>query len=177
MICFLRGLARSVVRLGSSDSGCRLRMPATLDRLSRLREQLREFDSLPYAAAARKFKAEGPDSFSATQALPLIAERLSLPETVKDFDPTPFLSPLFRQVYEDPSAFLKPQEEIPEPVQIRGTATRRELLKVMGRWDNLQRLFICKASEVCVEDTCELFAVAKDEHKDRQILHRKRRNR
>ena len=32
---------------------------------------------------------------------------------------------------------------------------------------------MCKSSQVSVEDRCELFAVAKDSDKDRQILHRK----
>ena len=33
-----------------------------------------------------------------------------------------------------------------------------------------------EGSEVSDRDRCELFAVGKDETKDRQILHRKRRN-
>jgi hypothetical protein len=40
----------------------------------------------------------------------------------------------------------------------------------------LHRLFICHHKEVNPDDRCELFAVAKDEEKDRQIHHRKRRN-
>ncbi|CAL1128593.1 unnamed protein product [Cladocopium goreaui] len=65
---------------------------------------------------------------------------------------------------------------MPDPVKIKGTATRSELLKVFQRWDHLHRLYVCKSSEVSEEDRCELFAVAKDVDKDRQILHRKRRN-
>ncbi|CAE7841653.1 unnamed protein product [Symbiodinium microadriaticum] len=65
---------------------------------------------------------------------------------------------------------------MPAPIKIRGTATRGELLKVMQRWDQLGRLYICRGSEVSSLDRCELFAVAKDVDKDRQILHRKRRN-
>ncbi|CAE7247502.1 unnamed protein product [Symbiodinium sp. CCMP2592] len=115
-------------------------------------------------------------TFTATQALPVVAERLSLPESVQDFDPLPFLSPTFRQIYEKPDDFLKDESEMPEPIRVRGTATRAELLKVMARWDALGRLFVCKGSEVSSKDRCELFAVGKDETKDRQILHRKRRN-
>lgn len=40
MVKFLRSLAVSVVRHGSDESSCGLRMPATADRLSRLRMQL-----------------------------------------------------------------------------------------------------------------------------------------
>ncbi|CAE7201286.1 BUB3.2 [Symbiodinium sp. CCMP2592] len=65
---------------------------------------------------------------------------------------------------------------MPAPIKVRGTATRSELLKVLKRWDDLGRLFICRGSEVNADDRCELFAVAKDADKDRQILHRKRRN-
>ena len=43
---------------------------------------------------------------------------------------------------------MKPEAEMPEPIRIRGTATRRELLKVLERWDCLGRLFLCKGSEV-----------------------------
>ena len=172
----LETLARSVVRLGPSDTGCGLRLPAVQDRLSKLREQLTDLLHVPYACNFREFKEDTDTSFSSTQALPVISERLSLPDKVSNFNPVPFLSPLFRRVYEDPDAFLKSPEEMPGPINIRGTASRRELLKVMERWDRLDRLFICKASEVNISDRCELFAVAKDAEKDRQILHRKRRN-
>ena len=175
MSSFLKSLALSVIRLRSDGSGCGLRLPATADRLSGLREQLNSFESLPYSCGSRRFQARD-GSFTATQALPVVAERLSLPEQVQDFDPRPFLSPTFVRVYEDPDSFLKPEAEMPEPIRIRGTATRRELLKVLERWDCLGRLFLCKGSEVRSEDRCELFAVAKDADKDRQISHRKRRN-
>lgn len=66
---------------------------------------------------------------------------------------------------------------MPDPIRIKGTATRAEMLKVFQRWDLLNRLHICRADQVNVEDRCEIFAVAKDQDKDRQILHRKRRNR
>ena len=177
MVKFLRSLAVSVVRHGSDGSSCGLRMPATADRLSRLRMQLDVFARLPYARQERKFEARLQDtSFSATQALPVIAERLSLPTEVSDFDPLPYLSKKFQRIYEDPDVILKPPEELPPPIHVKGTATRSELLKVFSLWDNLGRLYVCKSSQVSVEDRCELFAVAKDSDKDRQILHRKRRN-
>ena len=175
MAARLQSFACSVVRLGHSATGCGLRLPATADRLSRLREQLNQFDALPYSCSHRHFQTRD-GSFTATQALPVVAERLSLPDRVQDFDPRPYLSPTFRHIYEDPDAFLKPEAERPEPIKIRGTASRRELLKVLERWDHLGRLFVCDSSEVRSEDRCELFAVAKDADKDRQILHRKRRN-
>ena len=178
MVEHLSALASSLVRHGAGGSSCGLRMPATGDRLSRLREQLGECADIPYARAAREFKARNGDSaFTATQALPVIADRLSLPEQVTDFDPRPYLSDVFRQVYENPDDFLKPEGEMPEPIRTKGTASREEFLKVMGRWDQLGRLFVCKASDVNSEDRCELFSVAKDQDKDRQILHRKKRNR
>ena len=178
MVEHLSSLASSLVRHGASSSSCGLRMPATSDRLSRLREQLGECVDLPYAKAVREFRPKNGDSaFTATQALPVIAERLSLPEQVTDFDPRPYLSEVFRQVYENPDDFLKPESEMPDSIRTKGTASREEFLKVMGRWDQLGRLFVCKASEVNPEDRCELFAVAKDQDKDRQILHRKKRNR
>ena len=108
--------------------------------------------------------------------MPVVAERLSLPDSVRDFDPTPYLSPIFERLFLNPDLFLKSAEEMPPPIKIRGTASRHELLKVFGRWDLLNRLFICKSSAVDEADRCELFAVAKDDSKDRQILHRKRRN-
>ena len=70
MVKFLRSLAVSVVRHGSDGSSCGLRMPATADRLSRLRMQLDVFARLPYARQERKFEARLQDtSFSATQGL------------------------------------------------------------------------------------------------------------
>lgn len=169
---------KSIVRLARDDAGCGLRLPAAGTRLSDAREQFDDLFNLPYACQNRAMqKARSEDGFSATQALPVIAERLSLPEKVSDFDPRPFLSDLFREVYEDPSQFLKPQEEMPPAIRARGTATRKELLKVFSRWDHLGRLFVCDAAEVSKEDRCEIFAVAKDRDRDRQILHRRKRNR
>ena len=175
MVEFLKGLACSVVRLGLESSGGS-RLPAARNRLEQLREQLSSLIKLPYACSFRAFVEKKDPSFAATKALPVIAERLSLPSEVRDFDPTPFLTPLFRKIYEEPGAFLKAPQDMPEPVKIKGTATRQELLKVFQRWDRLNRLFVCKSSDVDESDRCELFAVAKDEEKDRQILHRKRRN-
>ena len=175
MCSFLRSLACSVIRLGQKDPGSGLRLPATSDRLSGLREQLSHFADLPYSRGRSRFQHRD-GNFTATQALPVVAERLSLPSSVKDFDPTPFLSPTIREIYRCPDRFLKDESEMPAPIKIRGTATRGELLKVMQRWDQLGRLYICRGSEVSSLDRCELFAVAKDVDKDRQILHRKRRN-
>ena len=175
MCSFLGTLVTSVIRLSSEEPGCGLRLPATSDRLSQLREQLKQVESIPYATERRSFQLRD-GSFTATQALPVVADRLSLPERVRDFNPLPFLSPVFQRIYEDPEKFLKSPEEMPDPIRIRGTASRSELLKVFSRWDTLGRLCVCRDSEVSVEDRCELFAVAKDEGRDRQILHRKKRN-
>lgn len=98
---------------------------------------------------------------------------MSCPEEVRDFDPTPYLSP---EIIEDPDAFLRAPEDMPGPIKIRGIASRKELIKAFERWDKLHHLFICHHKEVNPDDRCELFAVAKDEEKDRQIHHRKRRN-
>ena len=177
MCSFLKTLAMSVVRLGTAEPGCGLRLPATAGRLQSMREQLTQFDAVPYARARQGFEERGArGDFTVTQALPVVADRLSLPDQVRDFDPTPFLSPLFRHIYEAPDDFLKAPEDMPPPIRIRGTATRSELLKVLARWDRLHRLYICGAADVAQEDRCELFAVGKDQAKDRQILHRKRRN-
>ena len=177
MVAFVKVLVSSVVRLGPHGSGSGLRLPAAEERLRFLREQLTEVSHLPYARQQRKFEEGGQDeSFAATKALPVKADRLSLPAEVNDFHPEMFLSKEFLAIYEDPDLLLKRPEDMPAPMRVRGTASREELLKVFGRWDRLNRLFVCKPAEVNQLDRCELFAVAKDEEKDRQILHRKRRN-
>ena len=175
MVSKLGTFAKSVIRLGS-DPGCGLRLPAAADRVQHLREQFEEFSQLPYACGMRVF-GKGDSNFAATQALPVVADRLSLPSEVQDFNPIPFLSPLFRKIYETPDEFLKNPDEMPDRIRIKGTATRAEMLKVFQRWDLLNRLHICRADQVNPDDRCEIFAVAKDAEKDRQILHRKRRNR
>ena len=175
MTAKLGSFAKSVIRLGS-DSSCGMRLPAAAGRVQQLREQFAEFSQLPYACGTRVF-GKGDSNFAATQALPVVASRLSLPSEVQDFNPIPFLSPLFRRIYEAPDEFLKSPDEMPEPIRIKGTATRAEMLKVFERWDLLNRLHICRADQVNSEDRCEIFAVAKDDEKDRQILHRKKRNR
>ncbi|CAE7447660.1 unnamed protein product [Symbiodinium natans] len=177
MCSFLRTLAVSVVRLASDTPGSGLRLPATAGRLNQLREQLGELGHVPYAGSGRRFDGVRRErAFTATQALPVVSSRLSLPEHVQNFDPTPYLSPTFRHVYESPGDFLKAEEEMPPPIRVRGTASRQELLKVFERWDKLGRLYICHEKEVSPLDRCEIFAVAKDVDRDRQILHRKRRN-
>lgn len=167
----------SVVRLPQDEGGCGLRLPAAGTRFLDLQEQLSDLGNLPSARAAREFQGiRSADGFTATQALPVIAERLSLPDEVSDFDPRPYLSPVFKEIYEDPDKFLKAPEDMPQNLRAKGTATRSELLKVFGRWDKLDRLFVCNVSDVNLSDRCELFAVAKDAHEDRQILHRRKRN-
>ena len=174
----LHRFASSLVRLGDDDaSGCGLRLPAAEDRLSEVRSQLEKLDALPYAAQTKRFaQPSGAEAFAATKALPVVAERLSLPSRVSNFDPRPFLSAEFREIYDNPQSILKAEDDMPPPIHIRGTASRSELLKVFERWDVIERLYICKSSEVSPLDRCEIFAVAKDLEKDRQILHRKRRN-
>lgn len=100
----------------------------------------------------------------------MVAERLSLPSKVSDFDCTPYLSDKFREIYLYPDRFLKPLEEMPLPIRVKGTASRLELLKVFARWDALGRLYVCRASDVSPLGRCELFAVAKDRDRDRQIF-------
>ena len=152
-------------------------MPAAGDYLQSMREQLNAVDVLPYSKVMRRVEglSSGGD-FNAAKALPVVAERLSLPLKVSDFDPTPFLSFWFKEVFEHSVSYLKSPEDIPGPIRIKGTASREELLRVFDKWDKLGRLFICRADEVSKEDRCEIFAVAKDAEKDRQILYRKRRN-
>ena len=178
MVDFLKTLATSMCRLGDSSAGCGSRLPAASTRLDVLREQLeQEVNSVPYANVEKKFHNDGMSSdFSATTALPVVADRLSLPAEVKDFDPRPYLSPLFRQIYEAPDDFLLPPEDQPLAVKAKGTASRKELVRVFDRWDQLNRLHVCPAREVSSLDRCELFAVYKDDDKDRQILHRNKRN-
>lgn len=177
MTDFLLKLSRSMVRLSSPELGCGLRLPAVKDHLNQLRSELSACDVLPYARSKRSFGEKSSDAaFAATKALPVVAERLSLPSQVSNFDPRPYLSEKFREIYENPDVILKAPEDMPPPMHIKGTATRAELLKVFSRWDVLDRLFVCRSDEVCSLDRCELFAVAKDMDKDRQILHRKRRN-
>lgn len=173
----LRKLAKSVVCLSFDEGGGGLRLPAAGARLHELREQLDAELNLPYARIGREFKSDPRSSdFSATKALPVVAERLSLPSKVSDFDCTPYLSDKFKEIYLYPDRFLKPPEEMPPPIRVKGTASRLELLKVFARWDALGRLYVCRASDVSSLDRCELFAVAKDRDRDRQILHRRRRN-
>ncbi|CAE7290791.1 unnamed protein product, partial [Symbiodinium sp. CCMP2592] len=81
-----------------------------------------------------------------------------------------------RRVFRTRTGNFTATQALPVVAECKGTATRKELLKVLERWDRLGRLFICAGSEVRREDKCEIFAVAKDLDKDRQILHRKRRN-
>ena len=177
MVQHVSKLVGSVVRLADSEAGCGSRMPAAGDHLQSMREQLSAVDVLPYSKVMRRVEgvSSGGD-FNATKALPVVAERLSLPSKVSDFDPTPFLSSQFKEVFEHPDSYLKSPEDMPGPIRIKGTASREELLRVFDKWDKLGRLFICRADEVSKEDRCEIFAVAKDAEKDRQILHRKRRN-
>ena len=106
----------------------------------------------------------------------MVTERLNLPEKVTSFDPRPFLCDKSREIFDNPDVILRTLEDMPAPLHMKGTASRSELLKVVSRWDGLGRLFICGSDEVSVLDRCELFAVAKDEFKDRQILHQTRRN-
>ena len=163
--------ARSVCCHGESASGCGMRLPCTQDRLKGLRKKFESFADLAYGVPAPCVDRSA--AVNSTVALPVIASRLSLPETLQDFNPMPYLSSQFRALYQDPNQFLLPEDQMPPRLKVRGTASR---FKVFERWDRLGRLFLATPQEIAVEDSCAIFSVARDQEVDRQIIHRKPRN-
>jgi hypothetical protein len=99
------------------------------------------------------------------------------PSEIHDFDPTPFLRPVFKQVFLDPDSVLLPASRRPPPINVKGSATREELIKLFDRWDAVHRIYICHRDQVAERDVSEVFAVARGDGQQRQIIHRKRRSR
>ena len=166
-------LSKSVCCLGDSTAGCGTRMPATASRLERLRKEFEDVSHLSYAETVSCMRSE---TISSTVALPVIADRLSLPPEIRDFDPIPYLQPVFQALYLDPDQFLLEESDMPPALKVRGTATKSELLKVFARWDKLGRLYIAGEKQINKADICALFSVTKDAEHDRQIIHRRPRN-
>ena len=137
-VSFLRTLASSVVRLGEKTPGCGP-CPQQPNVWMSCESDQDTFEELPYVQGGRRFETSREAMLSPTQALAVVAERLSLPEKVQDFDPVPFLSPAFQRIYEHPDEFLKRPEGMPEPIR------RAELLKVFARWDTLEKITFARS--------------------------------
>ena len=134
----LERLQRSMRRLGDSSSGCGARLPAAATRLEALKAKLAAIDLVPYSrprvGTIVMQEMSEASANGGTVALPGKAARIGLPSKLKEFNPQAYLSPLARQVYEEPDSFLLPEEDCPEPVRVRGTFSAPELYTLFQRW-------------------------------------------
>ena len=87
------------------------------------------------------------------------------------FDPSPFLEPLTRKIYEQPIACSLSPEECPQDpphVQVRGK--RSEILQLLHSLDKSGRLALFPPSELQMQHRAGLFSLMKNLTTDRLIL-------
>ncbi|CAE7720841.1 unnamed protein product, partial [Symbiodinium necroappetens] len=87
------------------------------------------------------------------------------------FDPSPHLDPEARSHYLDPSAWMASPDTLQEPLpKPKFKASRAERLKVLAMLDSTDRLRFVPAACVDYRFTNGLFAIIKDQSRDRLIL-------
>ena len=105
-----------------------------------------------------------------TVAKPLESHRLVLTGRPV-FDPTPHLDPEARSHYLNPAAWMKDPESLEEPLpRPKFKATRVERLRVLEMLDKTDRLRFVPAELVDPRFTSGLFAIIKDQDRDRMIM-------
>eukprot|EP00435_Cladocopium_sp_Y103_P064341 s255_g26.t1 len=98
------------------------------------------------------------------------ASRLSFPGK-PEFDPTPYLDPISREIFNDPLTCRMPIEQCDQrPPKLRVHCSRSEKIKLYTLLDASDRLRIHSPDEVCPRFGSGLFAVPKDLQRDRLIL-------
>ena len=104
-----------------------------------------------------------------TYARPVEPSRLNFPGR-PSFDPVPFLDNANRQVYKDPLLFARPLAPDASLPEVRVHATRANAIKLLEVLDASGRLKLVPASELRPRLRNGVFALAKDEARDRMIL-------
>ena len=101
---------------------------------------------------------------------PVVADRIkwSLPPS---FDPMPFLlDPDIKLAYADPDSVKLPADLWPKLPRSKVHASRSELLRLAGKWDQFKALRIFRCCDIDRSETVGCFGVPKDESFDRFIL-------
>ena len=119
-------------------------------------------EGLPLSEACLSFEVP-------SHALPVEPDRLNFPGQ-PSFDPTPFLDTANRRVYEDPLRHARPLEPDAPLPRVRVHDTRANALKLLEVLDASGRLKLVKAQELRPRLRNGVFALAKDEARDRMIL-------
>ena len=145
-------------------------------------EALPDSSSSLSRSASRKFFAPGlqadgggdivgqSSSCGGSVAKPIIADRLDF-RGVPKFDPKPFLDKQGRFIFDDPlSAALKPEDAVEDPPQVKLFGDACELWKLFQKLDATGRLGAIPDTKVLPGFQAGLFAVGKDESKDRLIF-------
>ena len=100
----------------------------------------------------------------------VVADRIKW-QCPPSFDPVPYLSdPLVKAIYLKPDTLRKPPETWPRLRPAHVNCSRRELLKLALKWDQVGALQIIRAEGVDESELVGLFAIPKDREVDRLII-------
>ena len=133
------------------------------DLLRACQDEWASLSSSPPSQEAR-LKASQP-----TYARPVEPSRLNFPGR-PSFHPVPFLDNANRQVYKDPLLFARPLAPEASLPKVRVHATRANAIRLLEVLDASGRLKLVPASELRPRLRNGVFALAKDEARDRMIL-------
>ena len=129
--------------------------------------ELATVDSEPSAASPAKVSLK---PLAQTSSLQIDPKRLKF-EHAPRFKAEPFLvDPLLRAGFSDPSVFRRPSSVWDRPKRARVQASRSDQLELYRKWDDVDSLYLLRASESELKFRCGLFAVYKNDKFDRQIL-------
>lgn len=163
-------------------------MSALLQRLQHFQDEVLGSDFLPSTSSAdvvkpkRSFFAPGLQRASpgdvcgvlpsnvATVAKPIVADRLNF-RGRPDFDASPFLDSVGRQIYQDPVATAcKPEDSMQGVPSVKIHGNEKETWKLLRKLDQTGRLGLIPEHKVFHGYQAGLFSVNKDESSDRLIF-------
>ena len=122
----------------------------------------------PVPVPASKGKLLTTESFSTFKQVE--ASRLTFVGK-PEFDPSPYLDPISKRIFNDPLACREPPEFCSErPPKMRVHCSRNQKIKLFSLLDASDRLRVHLPHEVCSRYGSGLFAVPKDLDRDRLIL-------
>jgi hypothetical protein len=97
--------------------------------------------------------------------------RLSVPHDPPEFDPGDLLPFHHREVFNDPVKFAAdPMTASESPPRVQLHASRRQAFELLHFLDQRHRLTLAPESKVRPTHLCGVFAIIKDQQKDRMIL-------
>jgi hypothetical protein len=153
-------LYNSARRLGPKSSGSGQKIVDATAWIYELHASLSGLEAIPYASSK---KHVAPAGLGCTKAHGGTADEYDLPVAVKSFDPSPFLRGKALDAFQNPACRILPVSRQVRVPKMRPLMSKAEYVKLIRRWDAIDRLIIAFDADICVSDVAEIFGIVKSE--------------